>query len=301
MRRRTLNSGELSYRPATARQQLRFDIDRSSPAPYDSAVFQFRKTKVTGTRRVWRFLAIAGGVLLLLGIAALLAAWWATQQEDEWYQQAIAPAAPEVEQEKAAAADEFERQALDLRNEARDSGAWEAKFSDAQINGWLAYDLKEKFPKALPSTVADPRVKFEPDEAKVACRLKIDSVDSVVVVGIDLYLTETPNQLAVRFRNARAGLLPLPMKRVTDTVRKAAEKGKVMIDWQQIDGDPVALVEIPEHFEQIEGRLIVEKVEVREGEIVLGGRTVREDGSGGSTDVQHIIVSQLWEKDKAQN
>jgi hypothetical protein len=42
---------------------------------------------------------------------------------------------------------------------------------------------------------------------------------------------------------------------------------------------------------------LVEQVEVRDGSIHLSGRTVRPDGSGGSTNVQRVIVSQLFKNE----
>lgn len=235
-------------------------------------------------------------MLLVLLAVALLFAWRASQHEEEWYVEVTAPAAPIVREQQVEAGDEFERQALDLRNEARRTGQWQAVFSDKQVNGWLAYDLNEKFPGRLPSTIQDPRVKFIADNAKIAFRVKTKtgSADSVIIVGVDVYLTEKPNEIAVRLRDASAGLLPLPKKQVVDTVTKAAAKLNVPVVWSQNGGDPVALLQIPQRIEQIEGRLTLDSVEIRAGEIEFTGRTLHADGSSGSTNVQNIIVSHLF-------
>jgi hypothetical protein len=119
-------------------------------------------------------------------------------------------------------------------------------------------------------------------------------MDSVIIVGVDVYLTENPNELAIRLRDAHAGLLPLPKKQVVDTVTKAAAKLNVPVIWSQNEGDPVALLQVPEQIEQIDGRLTLETVEVRDGEIHFTGRTLKPDGSSGTTNVQHIIVSHLF-------
>ena len=256
-----------------------------------------RTAALPGSHRVGKYLRYAAiflGIALVLAACGVFALWQASQHEDEWYIQAVAAAEPAQTKE---AGDEFERQALDLRNEARRTGQWQAVFTDEQVNAWLANDLIEKFPDRLPSSVSDPRVKFETDMAKLACRVTTSKGASVVVVGIDFYLTEQSNELAVRLRDARAGLVPMPKKRILDMVKKAARQSDVPVRWSQNEGDPVGLVNIPEQFEQIEGRLVLESVEVREGEIFLSGRTVRDDGSGGTTDVQRVIVSQMTDTD----
>ncbi len=246
---------------------------------------------------MWKFFkysAIVLCALVVIAVVLFFVAKRAWQHEATWYAEAVSAAEPEVQQRRAEAGDEFERQALDLRNEARRQGQWEAVFTDAQINGWLAMDLNAKHPDMLPSTVHDPRVKFEQDMAQVAFRVVTKQVESVIIVGVDLYLTENDNELAVRFREAHAGLLPVPMKKVIDIVNKAAVKTNIPVTWSQNEGDPVSLIQIPEIVEQIDGRLLVEHVEVRDGSIYLSGRTVRPDGSGGSTNVQRVIVSQLF-------
>jgi len=256
-------------------------------------------TRTTGVRRVWKFLKYVGvacgillGLIVLLG--AVLYIWRPWEHEEEWYVEVTAPAEPVAREKQVEAGEEFERQALDLRNDARHTGAWEASFTDTQVNGWLANDLNEKFPGRLPTTIQDPRVKFVADNAKIAFRVKTTKMDAVIIVGVDVYLTDKPNELALRLRDAHAGLLPLPKKQVVDTVTKAAAKLNVPVVWSQNDGDPVALLQIPEQIEQIDGRLTLETVEVRDGEIHFTGRTLKPDGSSGTTNVQGVILSHLF-------
>ena len=254
-------------------------------------------------RLVWKFLKIAGVVaatlVLVLGLLALIT-WRATKAEVPWYTEAVADVEPEALAKRVEAGDELERHALELRNEARHTGAWEAVFTQEQINGWLASDLQEKFPDMLPDYVHNPRVKIDRDFARAAFRVSNSQIDAVIVVGVDLYLTENSNELAVRFRDARAGLVPLPLKHITDVAGRAAQKTNIELQWKQNSGDPVALIKIPEQVEDVQGRLIVENIEVRDGEVYLSGRTVKPDGSGGSTNVQRVIVGQLFRSETLQ-
>ena len=246
---------------------------------------------------MWKFVKYLAASLftlvLILGILAFVA-WRASKHEEPWYLEAVSAEEPGVQAQRIEAGDEFERHALELRNEARQTGDWEAVFTQEQVNGWLASDLNEKFPEMLPRYVHDPRVKIEQDHARAAFRITNSQIDAVIIVGVDLYLTENPNELAVRFHEAHAGLVPLPLRRVTDVANAAAKKTNIQMRWSHNGGDPVALIQIPQKVKDVEGHLIVENVEVREGEVYLSGRTVKPDGSGGSTNVQRVIVGQLF-------
>jgi hypothetical protein len=221
-----------------------------------------------------KFLRIAG--LFLVTLAALtgvglLLAYRATQQVPEFYDHAL-----QVEVDKQQQAGEvLERQVLELHNEVRESGRWEAVFTDQQINGWLAYDLPEKFAELLPEEVSDPRVAIDPRRAQVACRFKSPRFRAVVSVDLEVHLTEEPNVLAVRIHQARAGMLPLPLKRFLDEISAQARRADVMVRWSQSDGDPVALVTVPTRHEGYPQReLHLETVELRDGEVFLAGRSV---------------------------
>src|SRR5687768_16914905 len=113
-------------------------------------------------------------------------AWRATQQVPEFYQVAIRKQ-PEIQAE---AREQLEQQVIELHNEVRQTGHWEATFTDEQINGWLAADLPGKFPNALPKGVSEPRVAIHPEEAQVACRYQSPKIETVFSMGVEISLTE---------------------------------------------------------------------------------------------------------------
>jgi hypothetical protein len=206
----------------------------------------------------------------LAGLALFYGAWRATQQAPEFYQTALHKA-PEQQKEKGAA---LEKQVFELHNEVRNTGRWEASFSDEQINGWLAADLPVKFPNALPKGVSEPRVAIEDDAAQVACKYDSKKISTVFNMSVEISLTHEPNVVAVRIRKARAGLLPISLKQILDHATKYANKSEIPLRWVQEDGDPVALVTVPsERKEFIHRRICIETVELRNGEVYLAGRT----------------------------
>lgn len=226
-------------------------------------------------------------LLLLAGLTGggTFVLYSAARHEPQFYQQALR-IEPELQRE---AGDALEQSVLELHNTARAEGRWEAVFTEAQINGWLAADLPEKFPHMLPKGTEQPRVSIDPQRIKIACRYHHGKVNTVISFDLHVNLTTEPNTLAVRVSKVRAGALPVPLKRFLAPITKAGADSDIALRWSQVDGDPVALVTVPHQHEDYSHREIhLETVEMRDGEIVLAGRT-QKPGSG-----QHS-VAQIWQ------
>ncbi|MCO6455148.1 MAG: hypothetical protein J5I93_07600 [Pirellulaceae bacterium] len=240
-----------------------------------------------------RSLRLAGFVCLGLLAAAGVAAWLiyrATQQVPEFYEQVLL-VEPQVQEE---AGEELEQQVLQLHNEVAEAGDWEAVFTEEQINGWLASDLPEKFSRILPAGVSDPRVLVEPQQARVACRYESPQFRSVIWLDLDIQLTDEPNVLAVRVRQARAGRLPLPLKTFLEQISQQASAADVEVRWTQSEGDPVALVTVPTQHEQYPRREIhLDEVELREGVVYLAGSTRRQLASQSLSSPQAAVSQQF--------
>ncbi|QDU93995.1 hypothetical protein [Lignipirellula cremea] len=218
-----------------------------------------------------KFLRYALALILLLGIGGaclVFGVFKAAQHEPEFYREAL-QATPEVHE---AAGDVLEKHVLDLRNDLRREGLWEAIFTDEQINGWLASDLPEKFPTVLPAGVSDPRIAIRPAAAMIGCRYEDERVSTVLSLSLQLSLTDEPNVVAVRILGVRAGLLPVPITDWLDKITERARQSDIDLRWEQIDGDPVALVHVPVEHEDFSRRQIhIEQIEMRDGELYLAG------------------------------
>jgi hypothetical protein len=248
-------------------------------------------------RRLLRVAAIAAFAAALILALLTWGVHRATQHVPDFYQQALVN---EPEQQEAAG-DQLERHVLQLHNEARRAGQWQAVFTDEHINGWLAVDLPEKFPGILPKTLQDPRVAVTPEAVRIAFRYEDGQFSTVVSLEVEAHLTDEPNVLALRIRKARAGLLPVPLKKVLDAIQTAAREADLMLHWAQQEGDPVALVTLPtEHKEYRRRALSLKAVELRRGEIVVAGRTNDESRSGRLVDAQPIATDQSGEKKTRQ-
>lgn len=230
--------------------------------------------------KILRIGAISFVVLLAVAALVILGGWWSTKQVPDFYQHAL-----EFEPARhAELGDKLEENLLELRNDASQEGRWQAVFTDEQINGWLASDLPEKFPEVLPPELKDPRVAIEPEVAHVGARFESPQLETVISLAVEVHMTEEPNVLAVRIRKVRAGLLPVPLADWLEQVRLAAGESGIPLRWVEQDGDPVALVTVPMEQADGEHRLLLEQVELRDGELVVGGRTERSDESPMSRD-----------------
>jgi hypothetical protein len=220
-------------------------------------------------RGKWCWILVSLCIVLPSIVAVtMLVVYEATRHRPAFYRRALSVAP----QQQKIAGDELERNVLELHNEVRHSGHWQATFSEQQINGWLASDLMEKFPNLLPKGVFDPRVALDPENAQVACRYESPKMSAIISLSLAVHLTDEPNVVAVRIRRARAGALPLPLKNFLDRISRVAAQSGFPLRWAQEDGDPVALFKIPsEHEDYVTQGVFLESVELRDGEIFLAG------------------------------
>ena len=225
-------------------------------------------------RPVFRRLLWAAIVILVAGALGLWLLERAAQHVPDFYQQALAEQfTPQYLRQTS---DQLERQVLELHNHARREGHWEAEFTEQQLNAWLAADLERKFSQTLPRGVRDPRVKISPDHIQLACRYEDEHWQLVLSLTVAVFLTDTPNELAVRIREVRAGRVPLPLKQVLDAVTTQARQRALPLRWSQEQADPIALIQIPTQAEQHRGReMILESVSLRDGSVLVTGRTGR--------------------------
>ncbi len=234
--------------------------------------------------RFFRWLVI-GFFLLVVAIAAtLLGLYRASQSVPDFYQAAL-----EFEPEEAdKAGDQLEQQVIQLHNDVEQGASWELQLTDAQINGWLATDLPEKFPGLLPGEVEDPRVAFQDGMTHVACRLKTTKLNTVLSLVLDAYLTEQTNEIAIRIDKARAGLVPVPLKGVLESVATAAKQSGLQLRWTQDSGDPVALIQIPTDREDLRSGVVVQSMQIDEGKITVLGTADETSQSASRTSADRL-------------
>lgn len=231
-----------------------------------------RYSRRTGpVRRARRLAPFFVGGLIAAVLLLVLWTYRALRHEPEFYS-ALLEVAPST---RSAAGDAMERRVLQLHNDARREGRWEAEFTSAQINGWLADDLPEKFPHYLPENVSDPRVLISPESAQLACRYTGSPLASVVSLTVSLQLTDEPNEVAIRVHAICAGALKLPLLESTrEQCLVAARRWGASLQWVEVDGQDVALLQLPLHNSANPAEsMVLDELHLREGSICFAGRT----------------------------
>ena len=85
----------------------------------------------------------------------------------------------------------------------------------------------------------------------------------------------------MRICKARAGVLPLPLKKFLDQIAAKARRADLQLRWAQTDGDPVALITIPTQHEQYQFKEVhLESVQLGDGKLFLAGRTGLDEDEG---------------------
>ena len=211
--------------------------------------------------------AIVAVSLLLVACVALFVLWRASQVVPDFYA-TVLDAEPADQRQ---ASDTMIQKSTLLAGDVRKRGRWEALFTEQEVNGWLAVDLKENHAGTLPPGLAEPRIVIEDGRLRMACRAKRGSVETVLSVAIEIYLAE-PGVLAIRIRSVHAGALPLPLADVLDQISQLGKQQGFLIEWQQADGDPVALIHIDP---MVDGKklVVVYTIELADHEIYVSGTT----------------------------
>ncbi len=208
--------------------------------------------------------------LVAIGLIAIGLLYLASRKAPDFYEQALVADRKEAEK----ASDELLERATALASDLEKEGQWEASFSDAQINGWLAVDLERNHPEALPKSISDPRVAITAEALTLAAGFDRGEVKSVLSLTVGVYVPQ-PNVIALRIRKARAGLLPLPLDSVLQRVSEAASQLNLAVEWRQEEGDPVALVSFPAPRNNENKLVQVEELELGDGVVHLSGTTLR--------------------------
>jgi hypothetical protein len=216
--------------------------------------------------RIRRF-GFLGVTIVMLVAASVIGLYRASQSVPDFYELAL-----EVESDAAdQAGDELERQVIAMASDVEQGERWELVLTDHQVNGWLAADLTRKFPDLLPPELRQPRVSFQDEMTYLACQLNSGKVSTVLSLQLDPYLTEQPNEIAVRVRRVRAGMLPVPLTKLLDQISVAAQKSGLSLRWSQLDGDPVALVALPVERPELRAGVMLDQLEVGRGALVVSG------------------------------
>jgi hypothetical protein len=206
--------------------------------------------------------------LLMCGMLWMV--YRSTQNEPTFYGQVAEQ--PKVQLEENG--DKFETAILELQNNAHLDGPWRAVFKDQEVNGWLEVDCPKKFPELIPNFASNPRVQILDSQISLAFRYNSRRFKSIVLVVTDVFVVEDTDEIAVRIKKAQTGIVPLPIAAVADRITAHLRKSGMSVTWTEMEGDPVALIRVPDDLLTFDGQTIrIEAITCMDHQIELIGRS----------------------------
>ncbi len=237
------------------------------------------------TCKVWKRLWIAGGVVaFLLFIPAAI--WLSLTHKPNFYRN-LTNLPREQLQGKAK---HFVASSLQLRNDITNERDWQAVFTDQEVNAWLAEDLVTHFADQIPPEVHEPRVEFNGDRITFAFQLDKGPIRTVIWVVAQASVPED-NVLALTIEKIRAGVIPLSVDRFIEPITAEAKSHGLDLQWTREQGLPVARL----RFSPSQNRtdIVLERLNVRSGQIRLSGRSDRVHGTAVKPQLPTRRILQL--------
>lgn len=215
-------------------------------------------------KKIW--LGICVFLLVLLALAVWV--YRAAVMGPDYYRQSLVI----EENEARRLGEELEDRYLSAHNRMVRESTWSLAVSDAQLNGWIASTLKEKYPRFQPTQIDNIRTSLEGDRIRIAFRVKDAIVPIVICVELQPYVTADDQNIAFRLDQVCTGVLPLPKKQASEQITNALTKMKIPIVWSVENGVPLGL--IPSSFEMkngIERKWQIKSIKIEEGQMIING------------------------------
>lgn len=213
---------------------------------------------------------VVGVILALLIVLGVLAGggYWSIHQPPAFYAEEIRKPVDPVQRKQAAK--KFVQATLQLVEDIQHETSWAEHFSQDQINAWLAEELPQKYPGWIPEGTSDPRVKLEQGAIELAFKSDDPRFKGIISGRFEPFVAG-PNQLGIRIRRIRLGLVPLPIDQVLEQIQgpvaEAVADADMTMRWQQIDGDDVLVLELKTE----DSRPVLEAIQVEPGQLAISG------------------------------
>ena len=202
---------------------------------------------------------------------ALAAVYMASTWAPDFFRRRVATSPEEL----IATAQSFEDELARLHADAHDQdGRWTASVSDAQINSWLLANMPKRFPKALPSTLRDPRIALEDRKCHIACQYADGGTQAVLTMTIDVLPTGKPNQVKLRILSANIGSVGGLQSQAIDMMSYAAARARFPMRWISRDEHPEAIVYVPRNWLEQDLRVQVDRITLGDRRVSISGRSI---------------------------
>jgi hypothetical protein len=165
------------------------------------------------------------------------------------------------------------------------SSKWYAIFTDAQINSYFEEQFIQSgtYKGFLPEGVSSPRIAIEADKIRLAFRYGEPPWSTIISIDLRVWLVKNEaNVVALELQGLHAGSLPISAQSLLERISEACQRKKIDVKWYRLpdNGNPVALLRFQSKGHSPSVQLF--KLELREGLLVIGGRSVNPSVSSPS-------------------
>lgn len=210
---------------------------------------------------------------LLVVAVAVAIAYFSFMHRPRFYRIALNdPAAGDYE-----SGHRFEQSMADIHNALKNEGDWQIQLVDSELNSWLETHQPQKLPDLIPKELRHPRVTIDQRLIRIACETDWRGVSVVLSLDFEVFLTEEPNVIGLKVARFRCGAIPLPITQIADTISEVANEAGFRIRWTQDSGKPLALVTVPEQWDDNDKHsLQIKRVETLEKTLLVNGTTSKQ-------------------------
>ncbi|GAB6185138.1 hypothetical protein [Thermopirellula anaerolimosa] len=219
-----------------------------------------------GKRLLFYGALTVGGLLLVLLIVGGVLFHLATRVP------AFYPTAAADPKTQAALNDRFLQKASTLTSDFQRAGRWDLRLTEDEVNAWLSTDLPRNHPNLLPPSLHEPRIRIGREELTAACRTEWGGRSAVLWVRIQVQLART-DVLAIRFRKAGVGLLPLSTASVSQRLEEALRRAGVDVGREDVDGESTLTIPLSAKSPDGRRRVHVDAVDFTDGHLFISGTT----------------------------
>jgi hypothetical protein len=214
--------------------------------------------------------------LLLILSTSLGALGWLARREPDFY----AAAACRTDYDTREKASRLLTRVTELKTDIRTKNEWGETFTAEELNCFFSEMMTAhgSFASLLPKGFHSPRVAIEGDRLRLGLRYGEGFWSSVVWVEFRVWLVaDEVNLMAVEVCDLKVGLLGVGAQSILDAIGDTARASGIDVTWYRHNGNPVGLFRFFPDQPRPASQVLT--LEVREGKIVIAGRTVTDTPS----------------------
>jgi hypothetical protein len=168
---------------------------------------------------------------------------------------------------------------VDLQNDVRAKDEWGDTFTADDLNAFFIENLgpKGRLVESLPKGFHSPRVAIEGDRLFFGVKYREGFWSSVIWLELKVWLVaEQTNVAAVEVCNLKAGALPFGSQSLLDKISDVARESSIEVTWYRNKSNPVGLFKFFAKQPRATSQILT--LEVKDGKIVVGGRSLPDGG-----------------------